>query len=225
LHGRSICNFFGRKMADHIFDIDEILEDMYKFQIPIPLPLIKNLSNNYLPLIFAPAIPAFLSSIFKFDSVEIFFLLASIPYIVQYFFYLKIINTVFISKLKYLLYLVGLLLIKQEIDFLLPIVFLIVTLTSLGIYSISYPVKKYPITRYLSALSFWPLYYLVIPETLLLLGLVCIYFLLMEFYRNSFRLWCSIQNTFLWICVLFIPKLFILMLPSSKVNLDFMILI
>jgi hypothetical protein len=195
----------------------------YKFQFPIPHDLFRLLRLKLIQFLFAPIIPAFLSSVFQFDSVEIFFLLASIPYVVLYLFYLKIINIVFISKLKFLLYPIGLFLIKQEIDFLFPIVFLIVTLTSLGIYSISYPVKKYPITRYLSALAFWPLYYLVIPETLLLLGLVCIYFLLMEFYRNSFRLWSSIQNTFLWICVLFIPKLFILMLPSSKVNLDFMI--
>ncbi|MBK7056887.1 MAG: hypothetical protein IPH52_17915 [Leptospiraceae bacterium] len=121
------------------------------------------------------------------------------------------------------MYPIGLIFIKQEIDFLFPIVFLIVTLTSLGIYSIYSPVKKNPVTRYLSALAFWPLCYLVIPETLLLLGLVCIYFFLMEFYQNSFSLWSSMQNTFLWICVLFIPKLFILMLPSSKVNLDYMI--
>ncbi len=215
--------FFNRKMAIHTFELEDIREDMYKFRIPIPFSLISNLRNNLLPLLFAPVIPALFSSVFKFDSVEIFFLLASLPYIVLYLMYIKILNKIIISKMKYLLYPIGLIFIKQEIDFLFPIVFLIVSLTSLGIYSIYSPVKKYPVTWYLSALAFWPLYYLVIPETLVLLGLVCVYFFLMELYRNSFNLWSSIRNTFLWICVLFIPKLFILMLPNSKVNLDYMI--
>ncbi len=215
--------FFIRKMIDHTFELNDVREEMHTFRLPIPFLLIINIGSNYMPLLFAPVIPAFFSSVFKFDSVEIFFLLASLPYIVLYLMYIKIINKIIISKMKYLLYPIGLFFIKQEIDFLLPIVFLILSLTSLGIYSIYSPVKKYPVTRYLSALAFWPLYYLVIPETLVLLGLVCVYFFLIELYRNSFRLWTSMQNTFLWICVLFIPKLFILILPSSKVNLDSMI--
>ncbi|MBK7056888.1 MAG: hypothetical protein IPH52_17920 [Leptospiraceae bacterium] len=39
--------FFARKLADHIFEMEDIKEDMYKFQIPMPYPLISNLRNNF----------------------------------------------------------------------------------------------------------------------------------------------------------------------------------
>ncbi|MBK7056892.1 MAG: hypothetical protein IPH52_17940 [Leptospiraceae bacterium] len=136
--------FFMKKMDYYeAFSIEELTDAVYKKQIPIPITLIKTMTSySEAPFLFSPAIPAiptFFSSVFKFDSVEIFFLLASIPYLVLYLFYIRIINTAFISKLKYLLYPIGLFLIKQEVDFLLPIVFLLVTLTSFGVYSFIVP--------------------------------------------------------------------------------------